>query len=107
MLRSAVRMPDQDWRGFIGTVDHGKVLRANGSVVWSQREYAFLDNEEPGPTVNPSQWRQARLNRHHGLFEFAAVWWRQGAGDAVRHRRTGECRSWRRRVSCTTRWPKT
>jgi alkyl sulfatase BDS1-like metallo-beta-lactamase superfamily hydrolase len=62
-----------DWadahKGFIGTIEHAEVLRANGSVVWSQREYAFLDTETPEPTVNPSLWRQARLNRIHGLFE--------------------------------------
>jgi alkyl sulfatase BDS1-like metallo-beta-lactamase superfamily hydrolase len=58
-------------KGFIGTVEHAEVLRANGSVVWSQRGYAFLDAEEPEPTVNPSLWRQARLNRIHGLFEVA------------------------------------
>lgn len=56
-------------KGFIGTIEHAEVFRANGSVVWSQREYAFLDGETPEPTVNPSLWRQARLNRIHGLFE--------------------------------------
>ena len=30
--------------------------------------YAFLQNEAP-PTVNPSLWRQAQLNRQHGLFK--------------------------------------
>jgi alkyl sulfatase BDS1-like metallo-beta-lactamase superfamily hydrolase len=37
--------------------------------VWSQRPYAFLDDEAPAATVNPSLWRQARLNCIHGLFE--------------------------------------
>lgn len=56
-------------RGFIGTTEHAEVLRPNGHVVWSQRAYGFLDDEKPADTVNPSLWRQARLNRIHGLFE--------------------------------------
>ena len=56
-------------RGFIGTTEHAEVLRPNGHVVWSQRAYGFLDDEQPADTVNPSLWRQARLNRIHGLFE--------------------------------------
>lgn len=56
-------------RGFIGTTEQAEVVRADGHVVWSQRPYAFLDEAEPPPTVNPSLWRQARLNRIHGLFQ--------------------------------------
>ena len=63
----------QDWadaqRGFIGTTEHAEVLRSDGHVVWSQRAYGFLDEEQSAATVNPSLWRQARLNRIHGLFE--------------------------------------
>src|SRR5439155_24077746 len=32
------------------------------------RDYAFLSGPDAPPTVNPSLWRQARLNMHHGLF---------------------------------------
>ena len=56
-------------RGFLGTTEHAEVLRPNGHVVWSQRGYGFLDEEKPADTVHPSLWRQARLNRIHGLFE--------------------------------------
>jgi alkyl sulfatase BDS1-like metallo-beta-lactamase superfamily hydrolase len=63
----------QDWadaqRGFIGTFEHAEVLRPDGGVIWSQRPYGFLDSETPAETVNPSLWRQARLNRIHGLFQ--------------------------------------
>ena len=74
----AASLPEEDgedWadarRGFVGTVEHAEVVRQDGSghVVWSQRPYAFLDDEQPAATVNPSLWRQARLNRIHGLFE--------------------------------------
>lgn len=50
-------------RGFIGTIEDAEVPGA-----WSQRPFAFLEGERPD-TVNPSLWRQARLNAHHGLFE--------------------------------------
>ncbi len=33
------------------------------------RSLRFLAGEEAPPTVNPSLWRQSRLNMHHGLFE--------------------------------------
>jgi alkyl sulfatase BDS1-like metallo-beta-lactamase superfamily hydrolase len=56
-------------RGFIGTVPDAEVVGADGRVVWSLKPYAFLDDEAPAPTVNPSLWRQARLNRTHGLFQ--------------------------------------
>lgn len=56
-------------RGFLGTIEHAEVRRADGSLAWSVKDYGFLDAEEPAPTVNPSLWRQARLNCIHGLFE--------------------------------------
>ena len=56
-------------RGFIGTTEHAEVLHAKGHTVWSMRGYGFLDDEKAADTVNPSLWRQARLNRIHGLFE--------------------------------------
>ena len=56
-------------RGFIGTTEYAEVLHAKGHVIWSMRGYGFLDDEKPADTVNPSLWRQARLNRIHGLFE--------------------------------------
>ena len=34
-------------------------------------DWDFLDDESAPPTVNPSLWRQARLNREHGLYELA------------------------------------
>jgi alkyl sulfatase BDS1-like metallo-beta-lactamase superfamily hydrolase len=58
-------------RGFIGSTEHAEVIRPDGHVIWSMRGYGFLEDESPAPTVNPSLWRQARLNMHHGLFEVA------------------------------------
>src|SRR5215813_12975611 len=55
-------------RGFIGSLPEVEIINETGLVVWSLREYGFLAEEEAPPTVNPSLWRQARLNMHHGLF---------------------------------------
>ncbi len=50
-------------RGFIGTLPDADVPGA-----WSMAPFAFLEGERPD-TVNPSLWRQAKLNALHGLFE--------------------------------------
>src|SRR5512144_2683787 len=56
-------------RGFLGTLPEVEIKNDQGRVVWSLRDYAFLAEEQAPPTVNPSLWRQARLNMHHGLFQ--------------------------------------
>jgi len=59
---------DDARRGFLGSLPEVEIKNADGRVVWSLREYAFLSEEGAPPTVNPSLWRQARLNMGHGLF---------------------------------------
>jgi alkyl sulfatase BDS1-like metallo-beta-lactamase superfamily hydrolase len=56
-------------RGFIGTIPDAHVTGPSGNVVWSQKDYGFLDNDQAPDTVNPSLWRQAQLNQRHGLFK--------------------------------------
>lgn len=56
-------------RGFLGTLPDVEITNDKGRVVWSLKEYGFLGEEEAPPTVNPSLWRQARLNMSHGLFQ--------------------------------------
>ena len=47
-----------------------------GRTVWNMSNYAFIADDAPAPdTVNPSLWRQAQLNRRHGLFEVAPKCW--------------------------------
>ncbi|SHJ81739.1 Alkyl sulfatase BDS1, metallo-beta-lactamase superfamily [Bradyrhizobium lablabi] len=60
---------DDASRGFLGTLENAKITNAQGRVVWSLEPYGFLSEEKAPPTVNPSLWRQSRLNMHHGLFE--------------------------------------
>ncbi|WP_137869771.1 alkyl sulfatase dimerization domain-containing protein [Sphingopyxis sp. 2PD] len=56
-------------RGKLAEIPGGVILDKNGKTVWDRRPYAFLDAKEAPDTVNPSLWRQARLNAVHGLFE--------------------------------------
>jgi alkyl sulfatase BDS1-like metallo-beta-lactamase superfamily hydrolase len=60
---------DDASRGFLGTIENAKVLSASGRTVWSLEAYGFLSEAESPATVNPSLWRQSRLNMNHGLFE--------------------------------------
>jgi alkyl sulfatase BDS1-like metallo-beta-lactamase superfamily hydrolase len=60
---------DDASRGFLGTIEHARVMSASGRVVWSLEPYGFLSDENAPATVNPSLWRQSRLNMQHGLFE--------------------------------------
>jgi len=57
-------------RGFIGTIADARIADAAGRVFWSMADFAFeADGQDCPDTVNPSLWRQARLNAIHGLFE--------------------------------------
>ena len=62
---------DDARRGLLATLPEVEIENAPGRIVWSLRDYAFLEHAEAPPTVNPSLWRQARLNMHHGLFQVA------------------------------------
>jgi alkyl sulfatase BDS1-like metallo-beta-lactamase superfamily hydrolase len=57
-------------RGRIAPPTSPQVMSDAGFAVWDLDRYAFLDGERPD-TVNPSLWRQARLNATAGLFEVA------------------------------------
>ena len=67
---------DQDFefarRGFIARPQSTIIRDSSGKVVWNMDQYAYQELDAPAPdTVNPSLWRQARLNSHHGLFKVA------------------------------------
>ncbi|OQP71287.1 hypothetical protein IB69_017980 [Xanthomonas citri] len=55
-------------RGLIAPFD-GIIRGEKGQVIWDMRSYAFLQDETSPDTVNPSLWRQERLNRIAGLFK--------------------------------------
>jgi alkyl sulfatase BDS1-like metallo-beta-lactamase superfamily hydrolase len=66
---SDVRDFEEASHGFLGTLENAKITSASGRVVWSLEPYGFLSDADAPATVNPSLWRQSRLNMNHGLFE--------------------------------------
>jgi alkyl sulfatase BDS1-like metallo-beta-lactamase superfamily hydrolase len=56
-------------RGFIDTLPNARIETAAGGIAWDLTPFAFEDSETCPETVNPSLWRQARLNLGHGLFK--------------------------------------
>ena len=49
-------------------LDPPLIVGSGSRPVWDLERFAFLDGQAPAE-VNPSLWRQARLNLEHGLFE--------------------------------------
>src|SRR5262245_34058685 len=60
---------DDARRGFIATLPDATISGPAGNDAWTLAPYGFLAADNAPPTVNPSLWRQAQLNMHHGLFE--------------------------------------
>ncbi len=56
-------------RGLIESDPNMEVQTASGRR-WSQQLFAFVEGDAPA-SVNPSLWRQAKLNGTHGLFQVA------------------------------------
>ncbi|WP_033294973.1 alkyl/aryl-sulfatase [Amycolatopsis jejuensis] len=56
-------------RGLIDRLEPCVIRNAEGRVVWDNERWGFLDHEPCPATVNPSLWRQGRLNAVQGLFE--------------------------------------
>ena len=55
-------------RGFIAALKPSVVKAANGTVVWDNDSYAFLEGDSP-TSVHPSLWRQCQLTARQGLYE--------------------------------------
>ena len=55
-------------RGLIASDPALRVTSASGASIWDLSANAFIEGEAPA-SVNPSLWRQARLNNIHGLFK--------------------------------------
>lgn len=68
---------DDAARGLIARPD-GQILAEDGRVLIDFDAYRFVQGEAP-PTVNPSLWRQAKLNAQIGLFKVVeGVWQLRG-----------------------------
>lgn len=59
---------EQARRGLIARIPELVVLNQEGQRVWDLSAYHFLEGDAP-ESVNPSLWRQARLNNEHGLYQ--------------------------------------
>jgi alkyl sulfatase BDS1-like metallo-beta-lactamase superfamily hydrolase len=55
-------------RGFIATMPEVVIKDATNRRIWDLNQYDFIKGEAP-VTINPSLWRIALLNMHHGLFK--------------------------------------
>lgn len=56
-------------RGFLGTIEGDGIYHEDGHLVWDIKAYDFENTDVCPDTVNPSLWRQTRLNNIHGLFQ--------------------------------------
>ena len=69
---------DDARRGLIAA-PHGQVRNEDGQVLWDFDAFAFQQAEAAPDTVNPSLWRQARLNNQAGLFKVRdGIWQLRG-----------------------------
>jgi alkyl sulfatase BDS1-like metallo-beta-lactamase superfamily hydrolase len=55
-------------RGLVASDPNLVVRGASGQPIWDLPSYDFVTGDPPS-TVNPSLWRQAKLNGQHGLFQ--------------------------------------
>jgi len=57
-------------RGLVAAAPDAPVLDGSGSVIWDPASYGYIQGDAPS-TVNPSLWRQSKLNMHRGLYKVA------------------------------------
>ena len=72
-VRQAMTMNDQQdfedaTRGLMAQLKDPIVKAADGRVVWNTQRYDFVKGDPPS-TVNPSLWREQKLNTAAGLFK--------------------------------------
>jgi alkyl sulfatase BDS1-like metallo-beta-lactamase superfamily hydrolase len=61
---------EQAEKGLIKRVDELVIHSDAGVPIWDMTKYDFIQGDAPA-TVNPSLWRQAKLNNLHGLYKIA------------------------------------
>ncbi|MCB2168934.1 MAG: MBL fold metallo-hydrolase [Deltaproteobacteria bacterium] len=59
---------EQARRGLIASAPRLQINDADGTSLWDMASFDFIEGPAPA-SVNPSLWRQAKLNNIHGLFE--------------------------------------
>lgn len=55
-------------KGLIAKTPNQAILNSAGEVIWDNAAYSFIQGDSPD-TVNPSLWRQEKLNNIRGLFK--------------------------------------
>ena len=55
-------------RGLVALAPDSELVNQQGNIMWNPGSYGFVSGEAPD-TVNPSLWRQAKLNNIRGLFK--------------------------------------
>jgi alkyl sulfatase BDS1-like metallo-beta-lactamase superfamily hydrolase len=74
-LRTLPFADDRDFedakRGLVAVIPDGLIPGTRPRPAWNTKAFDFEQNPDAPPTVNPSLWRQARLNAIHGLFKIA------------------------------------
>ena len=55
-------------KGLLAKEEKLIIRNENGKIIWDMTQFGYLDDPRPD-TVNPSLWRQAKLNALHGLFK--------------------------------------
>ncbi|HDI2493791.1 TPA: MBL fold metallo-hydrolase, partial [Acinetobacter baumannii] len=64
---------NQAQKGFIAKPT-GQIKSEKGNVIWDFDAFSFLQDQAPN-TVNPTLWRQAKLNNNVGLFKVTDRVW--------------------------------
>lgn len=55
---------------FIGNIPDLQIKNNEGRIIWSIKDYSFLlASLQPASRVNPSLWRQSKLNMNYGLYQ--------------------------------------
>lgn len=55
---------------FIGNIPDLQIKNKEGRIIWSIKNYAFILASSQSPfSVNPSLWRQSKLNMNQGLYQ--------------------------------------
>ena len=57
-------------RSLVAAAPATPLTDSSGSVIWDPASYGFIEGDAPA-TVNPSLWRQSKLNMHRGLYSVA------------------------------------
>lgn len=55
-------------KGLIAVAPTAPILDSEGKVIWDQAAYDYIQGDAPA-TVNPSLWRQSKLNMQRGLYQ--------------------------------------